>query len=494
MPWTVNDPPPPAKNWPTSQKRRCVAAANSALRSGKSDEEAIRACIGAAKRKAKMTEPEVKKDYGEDAFVLSVVPMGATTFGEVEEYEKAEETAERVHELTRQFQTLSGNILYSETVPDKGSALKNLVDELDAKLGQALVKEKVTLRGIVKGVKSFLAGEPKVPETKPGLMIWKEGDAYRWLAIYSNKYRDDDRPREILASAAHKQFIKEVEAGQAPYPELWHWHVPGTRWGQSDWLAFDDDTGFSLASGWVDADHAKEAETLAGLDLDVRVSHGMPEASIERDEKDRTIITRYRSVEISDLPGFAAANPLTSFQVLKEGANMIPDEKLAYLKMVGLSEEKIDALKADLDGKAKEAQARGLEFKETAVTEPEPEPETVEEVEPAAEEETPPVVEPALTLEGIGKAMSDVLAPFVARLEANETSLKGLTKPIEEKVAEKAADTPAASLSALILKNLSVRGSEKAKVGEKAEGEGPAETKAAGKTGIQFIDSMLAAK
>lgn len=137
MPWTVNDPPPPAKKWPTAQKRRCVAAANAALKDGKTDEEAVRACIGAAKRKAQMTEPETKdKSYGEDAFVLSVVPMGATTFGEVEEYEKSEETAERVHELTRQFQTLAGNVLYSETIPDKGGALKALVDELDGKLGE----------------------------------------------------------------------------------------------------------------------------------------------------------------------------------------------------------------------------------------------------------------------------------------------------------------------------------------------------------------------
>lgn len=48
MPWTVKNPPGPAKNWPEGKKRACVLAANAALRAGKSDKEAIQACIGAA--------------------------------------------------------------------------------------------------------------------------------------------------------------------------------------------------------------------------------------------------------------------------------------------------------------------------------------------------------------------------------------------------------------------------------------------------------------
>jgi hypothetical protein len=50
MPWTVSSPPRVAKNWSDAEKRRCVAAANRALRAGKSDEKAIFACIGAAGR------------------------------------------------------------------------------------------------------------------------------------------------------------------------------------------------------------------------------------------------------------------------------------------------------------------------------------------------------------------------------------------------------------------------------------------------------------
>jgi uncharacterized protein YdaT len=48
MPWTKDDPPPPAKNWSDSEKEKCVKAANAVLREGGKDEEAIYACIHAA--------------------------------------------------------------------------------------------------------------------------------------------------------------------------------------------------------------------------------------------------------------------------------------------------------------------------------------------------------------------------------------------------------------------------------------------------------------
>ena len=48
MPWTIDKPPPPAKNWDNIAKQRCVAAANATLARGGSDEEAIYACIAAA--------------------------------------------------------------------------------------------------------------------------------------------------------------------------------------------------------------------------------------------------------------------------------------------------------------------------------------------------------------------------------------------------------------------------------------------------------------
>lgn len=48
MPWTVESPPDVAKNWDSAQKAKCVSAANSIIRNGGADEDAVFACIYAA--------------------------------------------------------------------------------------------------------------------------------------------------------------------------------------------------------------------------------------------------------------------------------------------------------------------------------------------------------------------------------------------------------------------------------------------------------------
>ncbi len=64
MPWSVDDPPPPARNWTEAERRRCVEAANAALEDGKTDEEAIYACIHAAGKGDKMRgRPQEHKSF-----------------------------------------------------------------------------------------------------------------------------------------------------------------------------------------------------------------------------------------------------------------------------------------------------------------------------------------------------------------------------------------------------------------------------------------------
>ena len=48
MPWTADNPPAVAKNWTVAERTRCVAAGNAALAAGKSEADAVYACIAAA--------------------------------------------------------------------------------------------------------------------------------------------------------------------------------------------------------------------------------------------------------------------------------------------------------------------------------------------------------------------------------------------------------------------------------------------------------------
>jgi len=65
MPWTVKDPPRPARNWTESEKKRCVAAANKRLAEGGKDAEqqAIFACIRAAGKSTKKEDDSMNDKF-----------------------------------------------------------------------------------------------------------------------------------------------------------------------------------------------------------------------------------------------------------------------------------------------------------------------------------------------------------------------------------------------------------------------------------------------
>lgn len=345
-------------------------------------------------------------------------------------------------------------------------------------------------------------------------MVWKdtETDEWRWLAIYSNKWRDQDNPPEILASEAHKDFVKAVDAGDWPYPEAWLWHVPGTRFGVADFVAYDD-VGFALASGTVDKGQESVAAFLAEQE-DLSMSHGMPTKEIRRDDEDPTIITRYRSIEISPLPREAAANKHgTAIELFREVKMAIPDNKRAFLADAYGGEEGVQALEAKLADKAKELEEMDIESKEESLEEAEQEQvepvetEEVEESEPKEEsedkEEAAPETPNYVTADEVAEAVGAYLKPLadlVERFEAMETAIeeqakeiKALQKDDEEKLKETLADTPAASLFERIG---SVIGSDETYVDgrTKLAKSGPSETNddRHGPTPVGVLNEMIA--
>lgn len=349
------------------------------------------------------------------------------------------------------------------------------------------------------------------PEPHPAFVLWKEGGGYRWVATYSNKWRDHDRPPEILSEASHQDFVKAVDAGEWPAPELWLWHVDGTRWGTTDWTAYAD--GFALASGPVDKESTAIAERLEAYPEPLAVSHGMPVKEIVRDANDPTVITRYRTREISVLPAWAAANALTGFQLTEVKEMAIPADKKDFLRAAGLSDERVAAIEAELEGKAKEAADAGLEFKATETPpvsgEPQP-PDTHKKDEtPASEpavDNAPPAPAPVaapLTAQDVAAALREVLQPFEQRLAALETlkeQVTALNKSEDERVNEALAATPAASLADLFRGAMGTGraiGSKEARIdgrGSLAKSK-PAEAEAPDSalqiTGVPFIDTIL---
>jgi hypothetical protein len=412
-------------------------------------------------------EPELVEEK-----TLDYVPWGVTTFAALEAARQADNVAQQVQNLAADFEALTRNILSDANVTDKPAALKALADEFGVLVSEPEPEPEMKaipptlLARVAAAVKGWLAADAK---PTPTFTLWKEASGgYRWLATYSNRYRDRDNPPEILSEAAHQDFVKAVDGGDWPAPELWLWHTPRTQFGQADWVAYAD--GFALASGLVGKEHAAIAERLERYPAPLAVSHGMPVREIERDADDRTVITRYRTREISVLPAWAAANALTGFQVQEVGEMAIPQEKKEFLLAAGLSEERVASIEAELEGKAKEAADAGLEFKESE-PEPAPEPEPVEQPPDDQKDEAPasePVGVPAfagmtappaqapvaaLSAQDIALAVRDVLKPLEERLTALESlkeQITALNKSQDERVAAQLAETPAASLADLL--------------------------------------------
>jgi len=333
--------------------------------------------------------------------------------------------------------------------------------------------------------------------------LWKDTDtgAYRWLAVYSNKWRDEDNPPEILTSQAHRDFVEAVDKGDWPQPEAWLWHVPGTRFGVADWVAYDE-SGFALASGTIDEGQESIAEFLAAQE-DLSMSHGMPVKEIERDTEDSTIITRYRTMEISPLPREAAANKYgTAIELIREVKMAIPDNKRTFLADA-MGEKGLQDLEEKLAAKAKELEELEIQSKEEDVQEEEVEEMVAEEAEP--KEETPPE-EPApnyVTAEEVAEAVGAYLKPVFEQIQALSglgeaveelgKEIKALKKDDEEKVKETLANTPAASLFDRIQ---SVIGSDETLVDGryKLAKEGPKETQDSsnGPTQVGILNELFA--
>ncbi len=380
--------------------------------------------------------------------------------------------------------------------------------------GKGWMSEGLRKRLLAKAQK-HLQGKRSTDGNK-SLHLWKEEDTglTRFMAVFSNNYRDDDNPPEILSAEAHKDFVKAVDDGEWPYPELWNMHVKGTRYGQADLLIYDEDTGMQIALGLIDSgkEHiAHKCAELGGI-----LSHGMPIEEIQRDLDDPTILTRYRSNELSTLPSQVAANKHTMFVLVKdqEESMNIPDEKIEALEERGVD---VEALGAKLDEAQANAEEEGRESKEIP-------PETVEEEEVKTEEETdgeketapptsaePPVTEPTQSIPlgfdvgamaaEIASVINESLAPVVARLDTLEGQVKELIPPQEADPALDPAKgledfTPAASVGALV--RTMVIGTEETRVdGRKVKSEGPKETEpnlVRNGPGINFIDDMLSGK
>lgn len=135
-------------------------------------------------------------------------------------------------------------------------------------------------------------------------------DNNRWVGWFTNNFRD--REGEIFTEKAIDDYITRVKAGEVAYPELWFWHIKGTKHGQADnlWRLGH----FAIATGTFD--DTPFAQNLKAYYKTVASEYGMSHGYYyPRSQKRDKAYHQFTTFEISPLRNTAAANDLTYWEI-----------------------------------------------------------------------------------------------------------------------------------------------------------------------------------
>lgn len=309
---------------------------------------------------------------------------GAQSFADYDAYQRSMAATYEIESLTNAFSQMVTNVLRDETksLAQKASAIVALGNELGARVGDAdgedvgFAEYQDKSRGGLlqrffgrKAPRIEVAARPSPPAPAAAPVFppppaagagafstFKDAEtgAWRWLAVWSNNF--EDREEETFSLEAHREFCDYANAAKA-YPELWLWHVPGSRVGQADLVDLDS-SGFVIASGTYDAGKEQVAENLRGM-APLGVSHAF---HYQGKDLRGGVFHRYRTFEISPLPLARAANSLTGFVPGTEGTMLSKDRREFLEKAAGPSF--VSDLEARLGEMADKAHAEGISYKQ----------------------------------------------------------------------------------------------------------------------------------
>lgn len=269
------------------------------------------------------------------------------------------------------------------------------------------------------------------------VMIEKDlSGKWRAVLVPSNNFMDTDG--EILSEASHLEYVDWVNKNMHLAPVFTHWHLSkAVRTHQIDFADYAN--GFLIMSAPLE-EHEAAVLLKAQALCDVGLSHGT--LVLERDAQNPKIVTKYRMVEVSDLPLDRAANPFTDFALISKEAEM---NRLDYLTEL-LGPEKAKELLEKSELKQKELREQGVQEKDKAET-PAPSSEA-----PAATPNTPDLetilkaVEERLDVPGLS-AFVEQAKEAIEKVPVLEMALKEMTKSTDEALAEKIAPRIANKLS-----------------------------------------------
>lgn len=238
------------------------------------------------------TEENLEKEY---------VPFHLHSFAELDEYRRAEKVVHSIASLYYDYKSLMINILNSDEIPEPFviSQIYSLTTEFLTRLS-AIRRQR--------NEDTFLTSQQY---SFGNVAIFKDADGNTWwFGVPTNKFID--RGKDILAESSHIDFVRALDEGEFPYPDLYIWHIPVVV-GDTRMVDYDA-RGFLVASGLIFPEYESLVyNILKNSDEPIGMSHAVKRVNVVRDESDERIIRRYRSYEFSLLPLSKAANLYTAF-------------------------------------------------------------------------------------------------------------------------------------------------------------------------------------
>ena len=317
-------------------------------------------------------------------------------------------------------------------------ALHSVV-KLIEKGGQDAIDAKEVLPKIKEAAKELGIGA--MDKTSSAVVVEKDKSG-SWRAVMwpSNNFIDSDQ--DIISESAHKEYVGWVNKNMDVTPVFMMHHVPGTlRKNRVDFVGYE--SGFLIMSAPLE-EHEAAGILRTQILTDLGMSHGT--FVLERNQKDKRIIEKYRMVEVSDLPLDHAANPFTDLEALKKEANMNTKE---YLVSVLGSEEEADKYLSKMDLKQKSLRDAGVEEKakkeETLVADPPAKPE-VKDAPTTSIAQIVEAVKKEIDVEGLSEMLTKlsedaekvpVLEALIKELKADQDSAlaEKISPPIEKSLA-----------------------------------------------------------
>jgi len=260
-----------------------------------------------------------------------------------------------------------------------------------------------------------------------GLIAFKSIGNNHWLGVFTNNFQDKEG--EWFSERAIDAYIQRVDTGIVPPPELWLYHVPGSRLGQAGMVGRVGH--FVLAMGEYDNTGAAQRAKAYFMKprRKWRMSHGF---TFDEDEFRDGVYHQFNTFEISVLPAEVAANPFTTFEDVTT-MKMLDESKLRVLREV--LQDEADSVIASLEGASKALEESGINFKDFADANSSSETTAVKVAAAAVADNIKSLL--ADTLEGQGEVLQASLAAIgmARKQETVALDLQGALGALREEIA-----------------------------------------------------------